>query len=391
MPTRLRRFRSIAISLVALAALTAAVPGMVMGATTITLDHIVSGLSAPTQVTNAGDGSNRLFVVEQRGTVRVVHGGVLLPGFFMDIRSKVEFGGERGLLGLAFDPGFKTNHRLFVYYTRKGGDVVVSRFTTNAGNTAVNVSTARPLLLIEHSSQSNHNGGALAFAPNGYLYVGVGDGGGSGDPANNAQRKTTLLGKILRINVNGTGSGPFDHYSVPGSNPFSGSKPGLGEIWDYGVRNPWRISFDRATGTLWIGDVGQNKYEEVDREKWGSAGGRNYGWDAMEGLHCYTASKCPLAGDTLPNAEYGHSAGSCSITGGYAYRGPTQSALIGSYVFGDWCSGRIWTLPINGAPDNSSETLRADTPHNITSFGESENGELYLVTSSGGLYQVLGS
>jgi glucose/arabinose dehydrogenase len=391
MASRRRRFRSIALSVFAFAALTAAIPGTAMGATTITLDHIVGGLSSPTQVTNAGDGSNRLFVVEQRGTVRVVQGGVLLPGFFMDIRSKVQFGGERGLLGLAFDPSFEKNHHLFVYYTRKGGDVVVSRFTANAMNTDVIESTARPLLLIEHSSQSNHNGGALAFAPNGYLYVGVGDGGGAGDPANNAQRKTVLLGKILRINVHGSGSGRFGHYSVPGSNPFAGSKPGLGEIWDYGVRNPWRISFDRATGTLWIGDVGQSKYEEVDREKWGSTGGRNYGWDAMEGLHCYTASKCPLAGDTLPNVEYTHGGGNCSITGGYVYRGPSQTALKGLYVFADWCSGRIWTVPYNATPVNAAETLRADTSQNITSFGESENGELYAVTGSGNLYQVLGS
>ena len=178
---------------------------------------------------------------------------------------------------------------------------------------------------------------------------------------------------------------------MPGSNPFSGSRPGRGEIWDYGLRNPWRISFDRTNGQFWIADVGQGRYEEIDREKPGATGGRNYGWDAMEGLHCYTASKCPLAGDTLPNAEYSHSGGNCSVTGGYVYRGPTQSALVGSYVFGDWCSGRIWTLPASGAPVNSSETLRADTNLNITSFGESENGELYLVSGAGDLYQVLAS
>jgi glucose/arabinose dehydrogenase len=390
MPRR-RRFGSIAVLVLVWAAVASAIPGTVMGATSITLGHIAGGLSSPTQVTNAGDGSNRLFVVEQRGTIRVIQGGVLQPGYFMDIRSKVEDGGERGLLGLAFDPSFKTNHRLFVFYTRNGGDVVVSRFTTNAARTDVIESTARPLLLIEHSAHSNHNGGALAFAPNGYLYVGVGDGGGSGDPANNAQRKSTLLGKILRINVNGTGSGPFDHYSVPHSNPFYGSTPGLGEIWDYGLRNPWRISFDRATGQLWIGDVGQGRAEEVDRERWGSAGGRNYGWDAMEGMHCYTASKCPLAGDTLPNVEYSHSGDNCAITGGYVYRGPTQTALVGLYIFADWCSGRIWTVPRNGAAVNQPETLRADTDQNITSFGESENGELYAVTSSGHLYRILAS
>ena len=168
-------------------------------------------------------------------------------------------------------------------------------------------------------------------------------------PRNNAQNKSRLLGKILRINVNGTGHGPFDHYSVPRSNPFYGSTPGLEAIWDYGLRNPWRISFDRGTGKLFIADVGQGRREEVNREKAGFTGGRNYGWDAMEGMLCYTASKCPLAGDTLPNAEYSHDGGNCSITGGYVYRGPTQTALVGLYVFADWCSGRIWTIPHNGA------------------------------------------
>ena len=309
----------------------------------------------------------------------------------MDIRSKVEDGGERGLLGLAFDPNFVTNGRLFVYYTRNGGDIVVSRFSTNASHTDVIESTARPLLLIEHSANTNHNGGALAFGPNGYLYIGTGDGGGAGDPANNAQNKSIPLGKILRINVNGTGHGPFDHYSVPRSNPFYGSTPGLESIWAYGLRNPWRISFDRGSGKLFIADVGQGRREEVNREKAGFTGGRNYGWDAMEGTLCYTASKCPLAGDTLPNAQYSHDGGNCSITGGYVYRGPTQTALVGQYVFADWCSGRIWTLPYNAIAVNAPETLRADTGHQITSFGESENGELYVVTSAGDVLQVMAS
>ena len=188
-----------------------------------------------------------------------------------------------------------------------------------------------------------------------------------------------------------TGHGPFDHYSVPRSNPFYGPTPGLEAIWDYGLRNPWRISFDRGTGILFIADVGQGRYEEVDREKAGFTGGRNYGWDAMEGRHCFTASKCPLAGDTLPNMEYSHAGGNCSITGGYVYRGPTQTALVGQYVFADWCSGNIWTIPYNGAPVNTPETLRGTTNQSITSFGESENGELYVVTSSGNVYQVLAS
>ena len=393
MQYRPRRSRSAIVTLLALAALawSATAPLTAFAAGGISLGPVTNGLVNPTQITNARDGTNRLFVVEQRGTIRVIQGGVLQPGYFMNITGKVEDGGERGLLGLAFDPHFKTNHRLFVYYTRNGGDIVVSRFTTNAARTDVIESTARPLLLIEHSAQSNHNGGAMAFGPNGLLYIGVGDGGGGGDPRNNAQNKGRLLGKILRINVNGSGHGPFGHYSVPRSNPFYGSKPGLEAIWDYGVRNPWRISFDRGTGKLFIADVGQNRFEEIDRERAGFAGGRNYGWNAMEGMHCYTASKCPLAGDTLPNAEYSHVDGNCSITGGYVYRGPTQTALVGLYVFADYCSGRIWTIPNNGLAVNTPETLRADTDLNITSFGESENGELYLVTSAGGVYQVLAS
>jgi glucose/arabinose dehydrogenase len=316
MHDRRRRPRPAIVTLLALAALawSATAPLTAFGAVGISLAPVTDGLVAPTQITNAHDGTNRLFVVEQRGTIRVIQGGVLQPGFFMNITGKVAAGGERGLLGLAFDPQFRTNHRLFVYYTRYDGDIVVSRFTTNAARTDVIESTARRLLLIEHSAQSNHNGGAMAFGPNGLLYIGVGDGGGGGDPRNNAQNKGRLLGKILRINVNGTGHGPFGHYSVPRSNPFYGSKPGLEAIWDYGVRNPWRISFDRGTGKLFIADVGQNRFEEIDRERAGFTGGRNYGWNAMEGMHCYTASKCPLAGDTLPNAEYAHVDGNCSIT-----------------------------------------------------------------------------
>ncbi|MFL5645939.1 MAG: PQQ-dependent sugar dehydrogenase [Chloroflexota bacterium] len=389
-PRRHRRPLVVALLALVAIAVSALSPAGVAAAFGITLSPVASGLASPTQITNAHDGTNRLFVVEQRGTIRVIQNGVLQPGYFLDIRSKVEDGGERGLLGLAFHPQFASNHYLYVFYTRNGGDVVVSRFKTNAARTDAVESTAHPLLLIEHSAQSNHNGGALAFSPvDHYLYVGVGDGGGSGDAHNNAQRKSTLLGKVLRINVNGTGHGPFDHYSVPKSNPFYGSKPGLEAIWAYGLRNPWRISFDRGTGKLFIADVGQGRYEEVDRERVGIAGGRNYGWNAMEGMHCYTSSKCPLAGDTLPNAEYSHDGGNCAITGGYVYRGPTQTALRGLYVFADWCSGRIWTIPFDGPAVNQPETLRADTDLNITSFGEAENGELYAVTGAGGVYRVL--
>ncbi len=368
------------------------VPSASAGAATfsIVLSARVPGhtFDAPTQVTNAGDGSGRLFIVERRGLIRVVKDGAVVSGSFLDIRSKVEDGGERGLLGVAFHPRFETNRRFFVFYTRNGGDIVVSRFTANAAGTRASADTARPLLLIEHSAQSNHNGGSMAFGPNGYLYIGVGDGGGSGDPERDAQNKSAnFLGKVLRINVDGSGAGTFDRYSVPRSNPFYGSIPGRREIWAYGLRNPWRISFDRGTGKLFIADVGQGEREEIDREGPGSNGGRNYGWNIMEGTTCFRPAACPLAGDTLPVAQYAHTGGNCSITGGFVYRGATQAALIGHYVFADFCSGRIWTMPHDGG--SADVVQRADTPYSITSFGENESGELFAVTLAGKLYRVL--
>ncbi len=365
-------------------------PVTVSGATSFSITlarRTTHDFAAPTQVTNADDGTNRMFVVEQRGTIRVVKNGVVQAGYFLDIRSRVEDGGERGLLGVAFHPDFKTNRRLFAYYTRPGGDIVVSRFTANLARTKVSADTVRPLLLIEHSAASNHNGGSMAFGPDGYLYVGVGDGGGGGDPENDAQKPGgNFLGKILRINVNGTGAGSYDRYSVPRSNPFYGAVPGRAEIWAYGLRNPWRMSFDRATGALFIADVGQGRWEEIDREPAGSPGGRNYGWNVMEGTSCYNASSCSLAGDTLPVAQYSHDDG-CSITGGYVYRGPSQAKLTGLYVFADYCSGKIWTMPEGGG--TADLVLRADTSQNITSFGENEAGELFAVTGDGKLYRVL--
>ncbi len=354
----------------------------------ISLSFVVRGLQPLTQVTNAGDGTDRLFVVEQRGTVRVVQNGSLRSGYFMDIRSRVGEGGERGLLGLAFHPDFETNRQVYAFYTRDGGDIVVARFRTNNARTDVSESSYAPLMVIEHSARTNHNGGALAFGPDGYLYIGVGDGGGSGDPGNDAQEKTsTLLGKILRIDVDGTGDGRYDRYDIPPSNPYAGPTVGFGEIWAIGLRNPWRISFDRTGGAFYIADVGQGRREEVNREPSGFGGGRNYGWNAMEGSLCYTASKCPMAGDTLPVTEYSHTGGNCSITGGYVYRGSAYPAMVGLYVFADWCSGKIWTV----SPTGGAETLRYDSQQHPTSFGESESGELYMVTSAGSLLRVRGT
>jgi glucose/arabinose dehydrogenase len=356
------------------------------GATTIGLPLRASGLQALTQVTNAGDGSNRLFLVEKRGVVRVYQNGAVKAGTFLDLRALIgDSSGERGLLGLVFHPQFEVNRRLYVYYTRTGGDIVVARLRANASGSWTSRSTLEPMLVIEHSAHSNHNGGAMAFGPNGYLYIGTGDGGGAGDPGRNAQSKTkNLLGKILRINPGGSGSGPYRRYSIPTTNPFRGATTGLDEIWAYGLRNPWRISFDRSTGALFIADVGQSRYEEIDREPPAYAGGRNYGWNVMEGKHCYNASSCSTSGKTLPVAEYGHTGGNCSITGGYVYRGSAYPALAGQYVLADFCSGRFYTMPAEG----SSLWMRRDTVLNVTSFGESEDGELYAVTINGRLYQV---
>ncbi len=350
----------------------------------LTVVRVTGGLSSPLGVTHAKDGSGRLFVVQRDGRVRVVKGG-RVTGTFLDLRGPVSAGGERGLLNVAFHPDFATNRFLYVYYTRSDGDIIVSRLQANAGKTSVSPSTEQVLLRIEHSANSNHNGGAMAFGPDdGYLYLGTGDGGGAGDPLENGQDITSeLLGKILRIDVNGTGAGPFDRYAIPADNPFVGD-PGDDEIWAYGLRNPWRISFDRTSGNLFIADVGQGRREEVNREVASSAGGRNYGWDVMEGSLCFEpASGCNKSGKVLPVAQYGHDLG-CSITGGHVYRG-THRDLQGLYVYGDFCSGRIWTM----REDGSGETVRKDTALNISSFGESESGELFVTDLNGALYRVI--
>ena len=347
----------------------------------LTVVKVTGGLSSPLGVTHAGDGSGRLFVVERGGRVRVVKSGSV-TGTFLNISSRIAAGGERGLLGLAFHPNFETNRLLYVYYTRTDGDIIVSKLTANSTKTAVSLTTEVPLLRIEHSARSNHNGGGLAFGPDNYLYIAVGDGGGSNDPDNNGQDRNVLLGKILRIDVNHSGPSSHPNYAIPDDNPFVG-KTGADQIWAWGMRNPWRIAFDRANGNLFIADVGQDRYEEINRQLSTFAGGGNYGWDVMEGKHCRVSGCTPPANDILPVAEYTHSLG-CSITGGYVYRG-THRDLQGLYVFGDFCSGRIWTMGNGG----STITVRKDTSLNISSFGESESGELYVTDLNGSLYRVI--
>jgi glucose/arabinose dehydrogenase len=338
----------------------------------------------PLAIANAGDGSNRLFVAEQGGRVYTIDGGTVGSAPFLDISAKVSGGGEQGLLGLAFHPDFPSDNRVFVDYTDTNGDTVVASFAVPAGTPdAVDPGTEVVILTVSQP-YANHNGGAIAFGPDGYLYIALGDGGSGGDPQNNAQFLGTLLGKILRIDVDRSSGGKA--YAIPASNPFVGTSGARGEIWLYGLRNPFRFSFDRATGDLWIGDVGQNKWEEVDVARAG-VGGLNFGWRIMEGDHCYNPSSgCPTAGLTLPVVEYDHSLG-CAVIGGNVYRGSAYPVLRGGYLFTDECSGRTWA--VSAAAKGAQALVQVGAaPGGIAGYGESESGELYAANLSGTVYRV---
>ncbi|HSM37843.1 MAG TPA: PQQ-dependent sugar dehydrogenase, partial [Candidatus Limnocylindrales bacterium] len=350
---------------------------------------VTDGLDSPVAIGNAGDGSGRLFVAERGGRIRVLEAnGELRQEPFVDLSGRVLSGGERGLLGIAFHPDFAANRRLFVYYTRTDdGASVLSELRADPGRASADQASER-VLLVQAQPFGNHNGGQLAFGPDGYLYLGLGDGGSGGDPYGNAQNTGVLLGKILRLDVDGP---PVDGraYAIPTANPFApgGTRPGggLAEIWAYGLRNPWRFSFDPEGGDLYIGDVGQNSWEEIDRQPSDSAGGENYGWAEMEGRHCYRDG-CDQSPYVKPIAEYSHDLG-CSVTGGHVYRGREQPALVGVYVFGDYCSGTLFTLQV----DEGTITPKpvAQTGLNISTFGTGEDGEIYLADVRGGaIYRV---
>lgn len=342
---------------------------------------VTAGLVQPLYVTHAGDGSGRLFVVEQGGRVRVIVGNALQPAPFLDLTDRVRSGGERGLLGMAFHPNFLHNGRFFVSYTRHpDGATVVSEFRAT-GPDAVPSSSERIVLTVPQP-HANHNGGMIAFGPDGYLYIGRGDGGGAGDPDDRGQSPGDLLGKILRIDI--------DHgepYGVPGDNPYR-SGGGRPEVYAIGLRNPWRFSFDRHTGDLWVADVGQYEWEEVDL----IVRGGNYGWRRMEGRHCFQPrTGCERPDLRLPLLEYGHQGGRCSITGGYVYRGTRQRSLQGVYLFGDYCSGELFAARLKGGerPEVAAPAepvLR--TGLRISSFGEDEAGEVYVVDHGGGLHRI---
>lgn len=341
----------------------------------------VAGFSRPIQITHAGDGSQRLFVVEQNGRIRVIRNQTLAENSFLDISSRVSCCGERGLLGLAFPPNYANKGYFYVNYTNSDGDTVVARYHVTTDLEVADPNSEEILLTIAQPF-ANHNGGHLTFGPDGYLYIGTGDGGSGGDPRNNGQSLSTLLGKILRIDVE-SGTTP---YAIPATNPFASSTADRREIWAFGLRNPWRFSFDRQTGNLYIGDVGQNTYEEIDFQPASSLGGENYGWKIMEGTHCYNASSCNQSGLTLPVVEYDHEQG-CSVTGGVVYRGQRFPRLNGTYLYGDYCSGRIWGLIL--LPSSQQNVQLFDAPYPISTFGEDEAGEVYLTDyGAGAIYQI---
>jgi glucose/arabinose dehydrogenase len=342
---------------------------------TLALGTPVGGFTSPVGITNANDGSGRLFVVEQGGRIRVIKNGAALTTPFLDISARISSGGERGLLGLAFAPDYARRGHFYVNYTNRAGNTVISRFRRSASNPDAADPASEQVVITIAQPFANHNGGQLAFGRDGYLYVGMGDGGDAGDPGNRAQNPAELLGKILRIDVE-TGR-PYT-YTVPASNPYV-VRPGFrGEIWALGVRNPWRFSFDRLTADLFIADVGQGSFEEIDFQPVPSLGGQNYGWRIMEGTHCFDQNPCDQTGLTLPVVEYDHSAGNCSVTGGYVYRAAAFPRMQGLYFYGDFCSGRIWGLQRQSQA--WVNTLLLDTSIQISAFGEDEAGNLYAAS-----------
>jgi glucose/arabinose dehydrogenase len=347
------------------------------------LERAWAGLSKPLGLVHAGDDSGRVFVLEQGGLIKVVENGQLLSRPFLDLTGQVSPIGpgysERGLLGLAFHPRFRANGLFFVNYTDRRGDTQVVRYRASPADRNVADPASAMTILTQPQPYANHNGGHLAFGPDGYLYIGLGDGGSANDPQGNGQNLATWLGKLLRIDVDGG-----EPYAIPPDNPFRARAGARPEVWAYGLRNPWRYSFDRATGDLYIADVGQNAWEEIDVQPAGSPGGENYGWNLMEGAHCRAGVACDRSGLSLPVAEYGRSAG-CSVTGGYVYRGSAQPGLVGAYVYGDYCSGRVWGLARGTAGSwRSAELLQA--PHvQLSSFGEDEAGEVYLTSLGEGV------
>jgi glucose/arabinose dehydrogenase len=351
--------------------------------------EFVGNFDWPVQLTSPKGDRDRLFVVEQNGYVRVIENGVVLGTPYLDITTRTNRLSEQGLLAIAFHPDYAQNGWLFVHYTNLNGNTRLDRYTVDANDPNVIDDTTRVNLLKANQPYTNHNGGMLAFGADGYLYLGLGDGGSGGDPGNRSQDGQTWLGKMLRLDV---ASAP---YAIPADNPFVGDPNVLDEIWALGLRNPWRFSFDRVTGDLWIGDVGQEKWEEIDFEAAGD-GGLNYGWRIMEGSNCYNpATGCNQTGLVLPIQEYGHGGNPfrCSVTGGFVYRGEAMATMHGRYFYADYCSEQIWSFrrDANGqVVDFEEHTSELGISGSISSFGEDATGELYVCTLfQGDVYRII--
>ena len=355
------------------------------GTPPLTTQRVAAGLSSPLDIQTPQGDKARVFIVEQGGRILILRGGAIVTTPFLDISGRISAGGERGLLGLAFHPRFAENGRFYVNYTDHAGDTHIAEF--RASGDVADPSSERTLFTVDQPF-ANHNGGGLAFGNDGLLYIGLGDGGSAGDPLNNGQSLNTMLGKILRIDVDAA-----TPYGIPGDNPFVASPGVTREIWAYGLRNPWRFNFDRLTGDLFIGDVGQNEREEVDVGFETRRGGENYGWRITEGTRCYNPSaNCGTAGITFPLVEYTHSLG-CSITGGVVYRGCRLPGYAGTYFYGDFCSGMIRSIRVeNGQATDSRDWTSAlgGGINNISSFGIDGDGEAYILDySDGELYKIV--
>lgn len=350
------------------------------GGSLLAVEVVASGLDRPLHL-SAPKRDRRLFVVEQAGVIRIIVDGQLLETPFLDIRDRVGSGGERGLLSVAFHPDYADKGLFYVNYTDKNGDTRVERYAVTADPNLADPGSAKLILMVEQPFR-NHNGGLIVFGPDGMLYIGMGDGGSGGDPQGNGQNRNTLLGALLRIDVD---SG--DPYAVPPDNPFVGDPEARGEIWAYGLRNPWRFAFDREAGSLYIADVGQNRWEEVNVAS-DAAGGLNYGWNIMEGAHCYANDPCDPSGRVLPALEYSHADG-CSVIGGHVYRGTSIAAIRGHYVYSDFCKGFLRSFRFVDDTVTDKRQWNVGDLGQVMSFGEDEQGDLYILSNNGRVYRLI--
>ncbi|UCD25436.1 MAG: PQQ-dependent sugar dehydrogenase [Gemmatimonadota bacterium] len=348
----------------------------------VELIGVASGLSSPVHLT-APVGDSRLFIVEKVGRVRIVSGGQLLNTPFLDVSSLVSNGGEQGLLSMAFHPDYASNGYFYIYYTDNNGDTRVARYSVSAGNANVADPTSDKVIFALPQPYGNHNGGLIAFGTDGMLYIGLGDGGGGGDPDGHGQNLGTLLGSLLRIDVD---SG--DPYGIPADNPFVGNAAALDEIWAYGLRNPWRYSFDAEQGAIYIADVGQNDWEEINVES-DMVGGVNYGWNVMEGASCFNAASCNQSGLHIPVLEYANGSEGCAVVGGFVYRGDAINGLGGTYFYSDNCAGWIRSFDLEFGQAARLSQWDLGNIGNVLSFGEDGEGELYVLSANGNVYKFV--